>query len=99
MISKVVSAAAVAALADVRCRSCVSDEDGFLQSKERGQSGCDAHEDAGWREQNEWYAGNDFGKILNVAKRHGRMSRSHEQGHEDGNDEIEENVTRKGPGK
>jgi hypothetical protein len=25
------------------------------------------------------------------------MSRSHEQGHEDGNDEIEENVTRKGP--
>jgi hypothetical protein len=43
---------------------------------------------------NDGYARNDFCKILNVAKRHGRMSRSYEQGHEDGNDEIEENVTK-----
>ena len=34
MISKVVSAAAIAAL--IFCRSCVSDEDGILQSKEHG---------------------------------------------------------------
>ena len=96
MISKVVSAAAVAALifaaapaSAMKMASCnqknMDKTDAMLMKMPDGEN------------KNEWDAGNDFGKILNVAKRHGRMSRSHEQGHEDGNDEVQENVKPKGP--
>ena len=46
----------------------------------------------GWREQNDGYAGNGVCKILNSQKDMAGC-RAHEQGHGDGNHEIEENVT------
>ena len=72
MISKVVSAAAIAALifaaapaSAMKMASC--------NQKNMDKADAMLMKMPGWREQNDGYARNDFCKILDVAKGHGRM--------------------------